>query len=53
LEVLDDVVQQPGGAETARYAESFAGPLPLPPAKHLAVIPCMDARLDVYRILAL
>ena len=37
----------------ARYAESFTGPLPLPPAKHLAVIACMDARLDVYRILGL
>jgi carbonic anhydrase len=40
-------------ANNARYAESFAGPLPLPPAKHLAVIACMDARLDVYRILGL
>jgi carbonic anhydrase len=37
----------------ARYAESFTGPLPLPPAKHLAVVACMDARLDVYRILGL
>ncbi len=40
-------------ANNARYAESFAGPLPLPPARHLAVIACMDARLDVYRILGL
>jgi carbonic anhydrase len=37
----------------ARYAESFTGPLPLPPAKHIAVVACMDARLDVYRILGL
>jgi carbonic anhydrase len=37
----------------ARYAESFAGPLPLPPAKHVAVLACMDARLDVYRVLGL
>jgi carbonic anhydrase len=37
----------------AHYAESFTGPLPLPPAKHLAVVACMDARLDVYRILGL
>ncbi len=36
-----------------RYAESFAGPLPLPPSKHVAVVACMDARLDVYRILGL
>jgi carbonic anhydrase len=37
----------------ARYAEGFSGPLPLPPAKHVAVVACMDARLDVYRILGL
>jgi carbonic anhydrase len=37
----------------ARYAETFSGPLPLPPGKQLAVVACMDARLDVYRILGL
>jgi carbonic anhydrase len=37
----------------ARYAESFTGPLPLPPAKHVAVVACMDARLNVYAILGL
>jgi carbonic anhydrase len=36
-----------------RYAETFTGPLPLPPSRHLAVVACMDARLDVYRILGL
>ncbi|WP_329550823.1 beta-class carbonic anhydrase [Streptomyces sp. NBC_00696] len=40
-------------ANNARYAETFEGPLPLPPAKHLAVVACMDARLDVYAILGL
>jgi carbonic anhydrase len=35
------------------YAADFHGPLPLPPAKHLAVVACMDARLDVYRVLGL
>jgi carbonic anhydrase len=36
------------------YAASFdAGDLPLPPAKKLAVVACMDARLDVHRILGL
>jgi carbonic anhydrase len=35
------------------YAESFQGPLPLPPAKHVAVLACMDARLNVYAILGL
>lgn len=29
------------------YASSFTGPLPLPPSKHVAVVACMDARLDV------
>jgi carbonic anhydrase len=40
-------------ANNAEYAASFSGLLPLPPAKHLAVVACMDARLDVYRILGL
>ena len=40
-------------ANNARYAESFSGPLPLPPARHVAVLACMDARLDVYRALGL
>ena len=35
------------------YAASFNGPLPLPPAKHVAVLACMDARLNVYGILGL
>jgi len=40
-------------ANNAEYARNFAGPLPLPPSKHVAVVACMDARLDVYRILGL
>jgi carbonic anhydrase len=36
-----------------RYAESFSGPLPLPPSLGVAVIACMDARLNVYAILGL
>src|SRR6266851_5352918 len=36
------------------YARSFdKGSLPLPPANHLAVLACMDARLDVHKILGL
>ncbi|RZL78950.1 MAG: carbonic anhydrase [Rhodococcus sp. (in: high G+C Gram-positive bacteria)] len=35
------------------YAAGFTGPLPLPPSKHVAVLACMDARLDVYRILGI
>ncbi|GAA4859114.1 beta-class carbonic anhydrase [Pseudonocardia benzenivorans] len=40
-------------ANNASYAETFSGPLPLPPAKGVAVVACMDARLDVYRVLGL
>ncbi|RIJ69759.1 carbonic anhydrase [Nakamurella silvestris] len=35
------------------YARSFTGPLPLPPSRHVAVVACMDARLNVYGILGL
>jgi carbonic anhydrase len=37
----------------ARYAESFSGPLPMPPSAGVAVVACMDARLNVYGILGL
>jgi carbonic anhydrase len=40
-------------ANNAHYAETFSGPLPLPPAKHVAVVACMDARLNVYGLLGL
>src|SRR5579875_1182076 len=40
-------------ANNARYAQAFTGPLPLPPARHLAVVACMDARLNVFAILGL
>ncbi|OBG58074.1 MULTISPECIES: carbonic anhydrase [Mycobacterium] len=40
-------------ANNAQYASTFQGPLPMPPAKHVAVVACMDARLDVYRALGL
>jgi carbonic anhydrase len=48
MSVTDDLL-----ANNERYALSFHGPLPLPPSAHLAVVACMDARLDVYRILGL
>jgi carbonic anhydrase len=36
------------------YARSFdQGKLPLPPAKRLAVVACMDARLDLHGLLGL
>lgn len=40
-------------ANNVDYAKTFTGPLPLPPSKHVAVVACMDARLDVYRILGI
>ena len=37
-----------------KHASSFQkGHLPMPPAKRLAVVACMDARLDVHKILGL
>jgi carbonic anhydrase len=35
------------------YAESFDGPLPLPPSRQVAVVACMDARLDVHALLGI
>ena len=40
-------------ANNARYAETFSGPLPLPPSRHIAVLACMDARLNVYALLGI
>jgi carbonic anhydrase len=41
-------------ANNQRYASSFSkGDLPMPPGKKLAVLACMDARLDVHKILGL
>jgi carbonic anhydrase len=48
MSVTDDYL-----ANNARYAQSFSGPLPMPPASHVAVVACMDARLNVYAILGL
>jgi len=41
-------------AGNARYAEQFnGGDLSARPARHLAVVTCMDTRLDVYALLGL
>ena len=37
----------------AAYAGQFSGPLPMPPGRGVAVIACMDARLNVYAMLGL
>ena len=49
MTVTDELLQN---AET--YAAGFdKGDLPLPPAKHIAIVACMDARLNVYGLLGL
>ena len=49
MSVTDELLQN-----NAAYAESFEkGDLPLPPARDVAVVACMDARLDVHKILGL
>ena len=49
MSVTDELLQN-----NSAYAESFEkGDLPLPPAKGVAVVACMDARLDVHKILGL
>lgn len=48
MSVTDDLL-----ANNAEYAATFSGPLPLPPSKSLAVVACMDARLDVHGALGL
>jgi carbonic anhydrase len=40
-------------ANNDAYAAAFGGLLPLPPARQLAVVACMDARLNVYGLLGL
>src|SRR5436190_16149114 len=41
-------------ANAEQYAESFdSGGLPMPPAKRVAVLACMDARLNPYGLLGL
>jgi len=41
-------------ANSERYTASFdKGGLPMPPAKHTAVVACMDARLNPYGVLGL
>jgi len=40
-------------ANNAHYAEGFSGPLPMPPSKQIAIVACMDARLNVYGLLGL
>ncbi len=36
-----------------KYASNFQGPLPLPPKNQIAVLACMDARINVYAALGI
>ena len=36
-----------------KYAANFQGPLPLPPKNQIAVLACMDARINVYGALGI
>jgi carbonic anhydrase len=40
-------------ANNREYAKTFAGPLPLPPSKQVAIVACMDARIDVHLALGI
>jgi carbonic anhydrase len=40
-------------ANNVQYAASFEGPLPLPPSRQVAIVACMDARLNVYGAMGL
>ena len=49
MTVTDDLLHN-----NAEFAKSFSrGDLPMPPGKALAVVACMDARLNVYALLGL
>ena len=49
MSVTDELLRN-----NARYAESFdRGGLPAPPARGVAVVACMDARLDTHKLLGL
>jgi carbonic anhydrase len=49
MSVIDELV-----ANATSYSDSFdSGDLPLPPAKRVAIVACMDARLNPYGLLGL
>jgi carbonic anhydrase len=48
VSVTDELLQN-----NSRYAEAFGGLLPMPPGRQVAVVACMDARLNVYGMLGL
>jgi carbonic anhydrase len=48
MSVIDELLDN-----NRRYADTFSGMVPIRPAKRLAVVTCMDSRIDVHGILGL
>ena len=49
MSTVDDLLRN-----AERYSNVFtAGDLPTPPALHLAIVTCMDSRIDVFNVLGL
>ncbi|HYW03678.1 MAG TPA: carbonic anhydrase [Gammaproteobacteria bacterium] len=49
MSVTDELLR-----DNRAYAQQFSeGDLPMPPSRRVAIVACMDARLDVYRLLGL
>lgn len=49
MSVIDELLDN-----NARYVDTFnKGDVPLPPGRNLAIVACMDARLDPHRMLGL
>jgi carbonic anhydrase len=46
--VIDDLLY-----EARLHAARFGGPRPVVPAKHLAIVACMDSRIDVFSLFGL
>jgi carbonic anhydrase len=46
--VIDDLLY-----ETRLHAARFGGPRPVVPAKHLAIVACMDSRIDIFDLFGL
>src|SRR2546423_14589368 len=52
MSMIDELLSN-NGSYAASFANARLEGLPLKPAKRLAVVACMDARLDVHKILGL
>lgn len=48
MAVTDDYLEN-----NRKYAANFHGPLPPAPQGHVAIVACMDARIDVYKALGI